>query len=119
MQDALYKRASVPLSALARGISPFLLQTSLSGSGRGDKDSSGILDPQLFWCQLSSPALEKARLFLCNRRKVPAQDGQAGYIAKPGCVPAAAHQAATTAVPGEALVQRGAGSVGTGLKYVY
>lgn len=67
--------------------------------------SSGILDPQLFCCQLSSsPALAKARLFLCNKRKVPAQDIQARYVAQPGCVPAAAHQAATTAVPGEALV---------------
>lgn len=37
--------------------------------------SSGILDPQLFCCQLSSLALAKSRFFLRNERKVPAQDG--------------------------------------------
>lgn len=48
------------------------------------------------------------------------QDGQAGYVAQPRCVPAVAHQAGcSAAVSGEALVQRGAGGVGTGLKYIH
>lgn len=59
-------------------------------------------------------------LFLCNKRKVPVQDGQAGYVAQPRCVPAAVHQAGcSAAVSGEALAQRGAGGVGTGLKYIH
>lgn len=45
VQDALYKRVSVLLSALAGGTSPFPLQTSLSVSGIGKKDSSELWDP--------------------------------------------------------------------------